>query len=96
MLKPGGFVEFRVLPSSDVRVVRQVAEALPGARVVEVPQRAIRSYAASLETGLGVRPDGLTDEQWAILQAAGPDIAGAHGALGEGVFRIIRVYKPGP
>ncbi len=95
MLKPGGFAEIRALVSRDVQVVRQAAQAMPGARIVEVPQSAIKSYAASLEAGADVRPNGLSDEQWSILQAAGPDIQGAHGALGEGVFnRIIRIYKP--
>ncbi len=88
MVRPGGFVEFRVLPASDVRTALEVARQMPGARAVEVPRNAIRSYAAT-----NVRPTGLSNEQWVILEAAGPDIRGEFGALGQGIFnRIIRVY----
>lgn len=92
MLKPGGFIEFRVLPSKDATRALEVAKQIPGARVVEVPQRAIKSYNIT-----GIRPSGLSDEQWAILEPALRDIRGQQGALGEGVFnRIVRVYKPSP
>ena len=91
MLKPGGFIEFRVLPSRDAARALDVARHIPGARVVEVPQSAIKSFEST-----GLRPGSLSDEQWAILQAAGPDIRGQHGALGGGIFnRIIRIYKGG-
>jgi Domain of unknown function (DUF4157) len=91
ILRPGGFAEFRVLPSGDARVARQVQQHMPGSRVVEVPQRAIRQYA---ETDFATRPAGLTDEQWGMLQAARSDIAGSHDPLGRGLFnRIVRIYK---
>jgi hypothetical protein len=90
MLKPGGFVEFRVLRSGDVRVVRALEGQIAGARVVEVPQAAIDHW---VRTG-GQRRPGLTDEQWQILTGAAPDLAGTQGALGAGAFnRIIRIYR---
>ena len=89
MLKPGGFVEFRVLPSADATRALEVAAEMPGARVEVVPQKAIATYATN-----GRRPPNISDAQWTILEAAGPDIRGQHGALGRGVFnRIVRVYK---
>jgi hypothetical protein len=89
MLKPGGFVEFRVLPSSDAGRALEIAAQMPGTRVEVVSQKAIAAYATS-----GLRPPNLSDAEWAILEAAGPDIRGDHGALGKGKFnRIIRVYK---
>jgi hypothetical protein len=90
VLKPGGFIEFRVLPSKDAGRALKVAQHIPGSRVVEIPQSAIKAYASS-----GIRPPNLSDEQWAILAAAGPDIRGQYGALGGGIFnRIVRIYKP--
>jgi hypothetical protein len=89
MLRPGGFIEFRVLASGDVQVARGLAAQIPGARVVEVPRGAIRTYGTT-----GTRPPGLNDEQWQILEAAGPDIRGELSQLGQGRFnRIIRVFK---
>jgi hypothetical protein len=90
MLKPGGFIEVRVLPASDATRARQLAAAIPGSRVVEVPQSAIKAYAAT-----PTRPSGLSDEQWSVLESAGPDIRNEYPTLGQGVFnRIIRIYKP--
>jgi hypothetical protein len=92
MLKPEGFIEFRVLPASDARRALEIAGQIPGSRTIVVPQNAINSYATT-----NIRPPGLTDEQWGILEGAGPDIRGEYGALGGGVFnRIIRVYSANP
>ena len=93
MLRPGGFVEFRVLEATDVPVVREVAKQIEGARVVEVPQAAIRYFRGRG----GQRQPGLTDEQWQILEEAAPDVQRQLGALGQGTFdriiRIIRIYR---
>ena len=91
-LKPGGFIELRLLRGADAVQAGAIAEQIPGARVVTVPRGAIRAYAATAE-----RPPALTDEQWNILQEAAPDLRGDYGALGEGNFaRIVRIYRDGP
>lgn len=88
-LRPGGFIEFRILRGGDEAVALAVAQQIPHSRIVIIPRNAILSYSQT-----GVRPAGLTDEQWNILDEAGPDIRNEFGALGEGVFaRIIRIYR---
>jgi hypothetical protein len=90
MLKPGGFVEFRVLEAEDVGVVRDLTSRIAGARRVEVPRDAIEHYLGRGYT----RPPGLTDEQWQLLQNAAPDVRRQQGALGKGAFEaIIRIFK---
>jgi len=90
MLKPGGFAEFRLLRAGDEDVVTRLQDEIGVSSKVTVNRSAIRQY----ELRPGVRPAGLTDEQWQVLQDAGPDILGQQGGLGEGQFsRIIRVYK---
>ena len=95
MLKPGGFIEFRVLPAADAKVAQRIAAHIPGSRTVEVPQRAIDAYYKSLDAGVPKRPPALSNEQWSILEGAGSDLLQSKAALGKGVFnRIIRIYKP--
>ena len=90
MLKPGGFVEFRVLEPGDVAVVRDLTSRIAGARRVEVSRDAIEHYLG----GGGTRSPGLTDEQWQLLQNAAPDVRRQQGALGRGAFEgIIRIFK---
>ena len=89
LLRPGGFFEARLLRSGDRDVIRRIATRI-GGRPVEVNQTAIRRYAET-----GTRPPRINDEQWAILQEAGPDIRNEFGALGGGRFNsITRIYKP--
>ena len=90
-LRPGGFLELRLLRGGDDAKARAIAAQIPDARVVSVPRGAIAAYART-----GQRPNGLSNEQWAVLQEAGPDIRGEFGALGEGQFaRIVRIYRGG-
>lgn len=90
-LRPGGFLELRLLRGGDDAKARAIAAQIPDARVVSVPRGAIAAYART-----GQRPNGLGNEQWAVLQEAGPDIRGELGALGEGQFaRIVRIYRGG-
>jgi hypothetical protein len=89
MLKPGGFIELRLLRGGEEAQAQAIAAQIPGSRVVVVPRGAILSFARD-----GERPPGLDDEQWAILQNAGPDIRGDYGALGQGMFaRLVRIYR---
>jgi len=89
MLKPGGFVELRLLRGGEEAQAEAIAAQIPGARVVTVPRGAITSFART-----GERPPMISDEQWAILQDAAPDIQGNFGALGEGTYaRIVRIYR---
>ncbi len=91
MLRPDGFLELRLLRGSEEAQARAIAAAIPGARVVTVPRGAIEAFVRN-----GARPPNLSDEQWTILQDAGPDIRGEFGALGQGVFaRIVRIYRSG-
>jgi len=91
-LKPGGFLELRLLRGGEVAQAEAIARQIPDARVVTVPRGAIAAYASA-----GQRPPGLANEQWAVLQEAGPDIRGEFGALGQGQFaRIVRIYRGGP
>jgi hypothetical protein len=91
-LRPGGFLELRLLRGGEAAQAEAIAQQIPNARVVTVPRGAITAYARS-----GQRPAGLTDEQWTVLQEAGPDIRGEFGAYGEGQFaRIIRIYRGSP
>ncbi len=88
MLKPGGFLELRLLQGADQQIAN-ITKQITNSRVVTVPRGAIDSYAKT-----GARPPKLTDEQWAILQDAGPDLRGEVGAIGGGKFsRIVRIYK---
>ena len=90
MLRPGGFVEFRLRAAVEFNPADQldsVARQIPGARIVRVNQAAIDRF---VETG-ALPPD---PEQAAILQNAEPDLRGQFGALGAGTpNRIIRIYK---
>lgn len=91
-LKPGGFLELRLLRGGEVPQARALAAQIPDARVVVVPRGAIAAFART-----GQRPPGLTNEQWGVLQEAAPDIRGEYGALGQGQFAsIVRVYRGGP
>jgi hypothetical protein len=96
MLKPGGFMEFRVLPSSDATRALEVAKQIPGSRDVQVTQTAIKEFVR-LNSGLignYKRPAGLSNEQWNVLEAAGPDVLNRYDSLGKGIFnRIVRIYK---
>ena len=88
-LAPGGFLELRLLRGGEEAQALEIAAQIPGARVVTVPRAAILSYAS-----IGARPFGLSDEQWAVLEGAGPDIRQEFGALGRGDFaRIVRIYR---
>jgi hypothetical protein len=91
-LKPGGFLELRLIRGEqDELQARAIAAQIPDSRIVVVPRGAIAAYARS-----GQRPPKLTDEQWTVLEHAGPDIRGEFGALGEGTFaRIVRIYRGG-
>jgi hypothetical protein len=91
-LKPGGFLELRLLRGGEEAQARAIAAQIPDSRIVSVPRWAIAAYART-----GQRPRGLTNEQWAVLQEAAPDIRGEFGALGQGSFaRIVRIYRGGP
>lgn len=88
-LRPGGFLEMRLLRGGDEAQARAIAAQIPDARVISVPRGAITAYARN-----GERPPGLSDEQWAVLQEAGADIRGEFAALGAGQFaRIVRIYR---
>lgn len=88
-LRPGGFLELRLLRGTDEAQTRAIAAQIPDARVISVPRGAIAAYARN-----GQRPPRLSDEQWAVLQEAGADIRGEFAALGEGQFaRIVRIYR---
>jgi hypothetical protein len=90
-LKPGGFLELRLLRANDLVAAHAIASHMPDARVVVVGSGAIRAFRAT-----GQRPPGLTNEQWAVLSEAGPDIRGEFGALGQGAYRgIARIYRGG-
>jgi len=85
-----------VLPSSDATRALELAKQIPGSRVVQVTQKAIKSFAELNEGSAGnyLRPDALSEEQWNILEAAGPDILNQYASLGKGIFnRIVRIYK---
>jgi hypothetical protein len=89
MLRPGGYLEMRLLRGGEEAQAEAIAAQIPGSRMVVVPRGAIANYART-----GVRPPDLTDEQWQILEAAGPDIRGDYGALGQGNFaRLVRIYR---
>jgi hypothetical protein len=91
-LRPGGFLELRLLRGSEEAQARAIAAQIPDARIVSVPRGAIRDFART-----GQRPPGLTNAQWAVLEEAGPDIRAEFGALGQGQFaRIVRIYRGGP
>ncbi len=91
-LKPGGFLELRLLRGGEEAQARAIAAQIPDARVISVPRGAIAAYARN-----GQRPPRLSNEQWAVLQEAGADIRGEFAALGEGQFaRIVRIYRGGP
>ena len=88
-LRPGGFLEMRLLRGGDEAQARAIAAQIPDARVISVPRGAISASARN-----GERPPGLSDEQWAVLQEAGADIRGEFAALGAGQFaRIVRIYR---
>ena len=57
--------------------------------MIIVPRGAIAAYART-----GQRPPGLLNEQWGVLEQAGPDIRGEFGALGQGQFAsIVRIVR---
>jgi hypothetical protein len=87
LLRPGGFVEFRLLRSGDRNVVYLMRDQISGARTVEVPETAIDRFLRD-----GTLP---TDaEQRQILQEAEADLRQGLGPEGEGIYnRIIRITK---
>ncbi|HTX91839.1 MAG TPA: hypothetical protein VMC09_11560 [Anaerolineales bacterium] len=88
MTRPGGFFEFRLLRSGDRRIARTIAAQIPGAEVVEVDQRAIRTF---VDSGYSSLP--ADTRQAEILRNAESDLRA--GGLGGGNFNsIIRIYKP--
>ncbi len=88
MLRPNGFLDLRLLRSGDRRIARTIAAQIPGAEVVEVDQRAIRTFVDSGYTSL---PSDARQAE--ILRAAEPDLRA--GGLGGGDFNsILRVYRP--
>jgi len=91
-LKPGGFLELRLLRGGDEAQALAIAARIPDARIVTVSRGAIGAYLRT-----GQRPTGLTDAQWTVLREAAPDIRGEFGALGEGTYaRLVRIYRGGP
>ncbi len=90
-LKPGGFLEMRLLRGGDEAQARIIAAQIPDSRVVTVSRGAIQAYRQS-----GQRPQSLSEEQWSILQEAGPDIHKVFGEIGTGTFvRIVRIFRGG-
>jgi hypothetical protein len=88
-LKPGGFLELRLLRGGEVAQALAIAAQIPDSRMVIVPRGAIAAYART-----GQRPPGLLNEQWGVLEQAGPDIRGEFGALGQGQFAsIVRIIR---
>jgi hypothetical protein len=88
MLRPGGFTEFRLLRSGDRRIARTIAAQIPGADIVEVDQRAIRTF---VDSGYSTLPPDTRQAE--ILRNAESDLRA--GGLGGGTFNsIIRIYKP--
>jgi hypothetical protein len=88
MLRPGGFTELRLLRSGDRQVARTIATQIPGSEIVEVDQRAMRTF---IDSGYSAVP--ADSRQAEILRAAEADIRA--GGLGGGNFNsIIRIYKP--
>jgi hypothetical protein len=89
-LRPGGFVEFRLLRPGDREVVYLIRQQIPNAQMTEVPATAIKHFETH-----GAPPPNATAEQAEILRNAAPDIRGQFGGLGEGRYqRIIRITKP--
>lgn len=90
MLRPGGFVEFR-LTGSDLLTPGQleaIQAQIPGARVVVVDEAAINAFRRS-----GTVPEEAT--QAAMLRNAAPDINQGFNPLGlRRMVQIIRIYKP--
>jgi hypothetical protein len=93
MLRPGGFLELRLLRGGEEAQAHAIAAEIPGARVVVVPARGIRRFVERN----GARHPDLSNEEWAILQDAARDVRGEFGALGEGDFqRVVRIYRGTP
>ncbi len=90
MLRPGGFVEFR-LTTSDVLAPNQlqtIQAQLPGARTVVVDRAAIDAFRSS-----GTVPADVTQAE--MLRNAEADIRQSFDPLGLArMAEIIRIYKP--
>lgn len=87
MLKPGGFVEFRLLQPSDKARVLEMAKEIPGAEIIEVRKTAIQRF-------LKTNSLPANTQQAEILQNAKADMNGDFSPKGGGAFdAIIRVYK---
>lgn len=92
MLRPGGFVEFR-LTRSDLLAPGQlqaIQNQIPGSTTVVIDQAAIDAFRASRTV-----PADATEAEMAILRAAETDIRQRFDPLGLArMVQIIRIYKP--
>jgi hypothetical protein len=89
ILRPGGFLELRLLRGAEEAQARAIAAHIPGADIEIVPRGAIEAFMRD-----AARPAGLNDRQWEMLQDAAPDLRGEFGALGRGTFnRLVRIYR---